>query len=78
MVLSSGALHHISHNFDDHERTVREMARVLKPGGKIIIWDISHMIEATALKMNSLGVKCEVKPTINSLGFEMSMLTGKK
>src|ERR1700752_2792256 len=27
VVLSSGALHHISHNFDDHERAVREMIR---------------------------------------------------
>jgi hypothetical protein len=36
------------------------------------------MIEATASKMKSLGVEREVKPTINSLGFEMSMLLGKK
>jgi len=78
VVLSSGALHHISHNFDDHEQAVREMTRVLKPGGKIVLWDITHMIEATASKMKSLGVECEVRPTINSLGFDMSMLTGKK
>lgn len=78
VILSSGALHHISHNFEDHERAVREMVRVLKPGGRIVLWDITHMIEATALKMKSLGVECEVKPTINSLGFEMSMLLGKK
>jgi arsenite methyltransferase len=77
-VLSSGALHHISHNFDDHERAVREMVRVLKPGGRIVLWDITHMIEATASKMKSLGIECEVKPTINSLGFEMSLMTGKK
>ena len=78
VILSSGALHHISHNFDDHERAVREMARVLKPGGKILLWDITHMIEATAAKMKSLDVECEVKPTMNSLGFDMSMLIGKK
>ncbi|MCI0550260.1 MAG: class I SAM-dependent methyltransferase [Anaerolineae bacterium] len=67
VVLSSGALHHISHNFDAHERAVREMVRVLKPGGKIAIWDITHMIEATASKMKSLGVECEVKPTTSDL-----------
>ena len=78
VVMSSGALHHISHNFDDHERAVREMVRVLKPDGRIVIWDITHMIEATASKMKSLGVECEVKPTTRSLGFDMSMLIGKK
>ena len=78
VVLSSGALHHISRDFDDHERTVREIVRVLKPGGKIVIWDITHMIEASALKMKSMDVECEVKPTINSLGFDMSMLIGRK
>lgn len=78
VVLSSGALHHISHNFDDYERAVREMLRVLKPGGKIVLWDITHMIEATASKMKSLGIECEVRPTINSLGFDMSMLIGRK
>jgi SAM-dependent methyltransferase len=78
VVLSSGALHHISHNFDDHERAVREMVRVLKPGGKIVLWDITHMIEATAAKMKSLGVESEVRPTTRSLGFDMSMMVGKK
>ena len=78
VVLSSGALHHISRSFEDHERTVREMVRVLKPGGKIVIWDITHMIEATAAKMTSFGVECDVKPTVSSLGFDMSMLIGKK
>jgi arsenite methyltransferase len=78
VVMSSGALHHIVQNFDDHERTVREMVRVLRPGGKIVLWDITHMIEATAAKMKSLGVECDVKPTINLLRFEMSMLIGRK
>ena len=78
VVLSSGALHHISHSFDDHERAVREMVRVLKPGGKIVLWDITHMIEATAAEMKSLGIMCEVRPTTRSLGFDMNMMIGKK
>lgn len=78
VVMSSGALHHISRNFDDHERAVREMIRVLKPGGRIALWDITHMIEATAAKMQSLGAVCEVRRTTSSLGFDMSMLIGKK
>ena len=78
VVLSSGALHHISHNFEDHDRAVREMARVLKPGGKIVLWDITHMIEATAAKLDTLGVTCEVRPTVRSMRFDMSLLTGRK
>jgi SAM-dependent methyltransferase len=78
VVMSSGALHHISRSFEDHERTVREIVRVLKPDGRIVIWDITHMIEATAAKMKSLGIECEVKPTTRSLGFDMSMMLGKK
>jgi len=78
VVMSSGALHHISHNFEDHERAVREMVRVLKPGGKIVIWDITHMVEATAQKMRSMGIECEVRPTNRTLGFDMSIVSGRK
>jgi len=78
VVMSSGALHHISHNFDDHEQAVREMVRVLKPGGKIVIWDITHMVEATAQKMRSMGIECEVTPTNRNIGFDMSIVNGRK
>lgn len=78
VVISSGALHHISHNFDAHERAAREMVRVLKPGGNIVIWDITHMVEATAQRMRSMGIECEVKPTSSNLGFEMSIVSGRK
>jgi len=78
IVLSSGALHHINNNFDDHEQTVREMVRVLKPGGKILIGDITHMIEATELKMRSMGVECNVKPTTRFFGIDMSVMVGMK
>jgi arsenite methyltransferase len=82
VVMSSGALHHIVRNLDEHEKTVNEIVRVLKPGGKVVLWDITHMIEATTSKMKSMGIDCEVKSTTNSLGFDigfdMSMLVGKK
>ena len=78
VVMSSGALHHISHNFEDHEQAVREIVRVLKPGGQIVIWDITHMIEATAQKMRLMGIKCEVRPTNRNIGFDMSIVSGRK
>ena len=78
VVMSSGALHHISHNFDDHERALREIVRVLKPGGKVVIWDITHMVEATAQKMRSMGIECEVRPTNRNIGFDMSVVSGRK
>ena len=78
VVLSSGALHHISHHFEDHERAVREIVRVLKSGGQVVIWDITHMVDATAQKMRSMGIKCEVTPTNSNLGFDMSILNGRK
>jgi len=78
VVMSSGALHHISHNFEDHEQAVREIVRVLKPGGQIVIWDITHMIEATAQKMRLMGIKCEVRPTNRNIGFDMSIVRGRK
>jgi SAM-dependent methyltransferase len=78
VVMSSGALHHISHNFEDHERAVREMVRVLKPSGQIVIWDITHMVEASAQKMRLMGIECEVTPTNSNLGFDMSIVSGRK
>ena len=78
VVMSSGALHHISHNLDDHEQAVREIVRVLKPGGRIVIWDITHMVDATAQKMRSMGIECKVTPTNRTLGFDMSMVIGRR
>ena len=78
VVLSSGALHHICHNFADHEQTIGEMVRVLKPGGQMAIWDITHMIEATASRMWQAGLECEIREGDRFLGFEMSLLLGQK
>lgn len=78
VVMSSGALHHICHGIPDHQRLVGEIVRVLKPGGHIILWDITHMIDATALRLRQSGLTCEVKPASRFLGFEMSLLVGEK
>jgi ubiquinone/menaquinone biosynthesis C-methylase UbiE len=58
---------------------MNEMLRVLKPGGKIALMDISHMIEGYASNMKAKGVTSDVNKTIKSpFGFEMSVMMGKK
>ena len=79
VIVSSGALHHISRDRAEHEQAINEMLRVLKPGGKIALMDITHMIEGYAANMQTKGVTSEVKKTVPSpFGFEMSVMIGKK
>ena len=79
VIVSSGALHHISRDRSDHEQAAKEMLRVLKPGGKIALMDISHMIEGYASQMKTSGVAGNVNKTIASpFGFEMSVMIGQK
>jgi len=79
VIVSSGALHHISRDRAEHEQAINEMLRVLKPGGRIALMDISHMIEGYASNMQAKGVTSEVNKTVQSpFGFEMSVMIGKK
>ena len=79
VILSSGALHHISHEMPDHEKAIKEMLRVLKPGGRIAVFDTSHMVKGYGSRMRSMGITNEVQEAVNSpFGFEMSVMIGKK
>ncbi len=79
VIVSSGALHHIGRDRAEHEQAMHEMLRVLKPNGKIVLMDISHMVEGYAAAMKPLGITSEVRPTPPSpFGFEMSILFGKR
>jgi len=79
VVVSSGALHHIGRDHADHELAINEILRVLKPGGKIALMDIVHMVEGYTANMKTKGIDGEIKQTIKSpFGFEMSVMMGKK
>jgi len=79
VIVSSGALHHISRDRAEHEQAINEILRVLKPGGQLALMDISHMIEGYASSMKTKGVTSEVNKTVQSpFGFEMSVMIGKK
>ncbi len=78
VVASSGSLHHIGREYVDFERTIREMMRVTKPGGQIVIWDLVNLVNACATMMNFAGVKCEVRETGRFLTYNMGMVVGRK
>jgi ubiquinone/menaquinone biosynthesis C-methylase UbiE len=78
VVLSSGAMHHISHNREEFGQVVGEIVRVLKPGGQVVIWDIEHMVEACASHMTQAGLTCEVKKADRFLKYEMGILYARK
>ena len=78
VVVCSGALHHIVHNFAEHDQTMREMARVLKPGGHLVISDVQHMVEASTVKLQTLGLICEQKKVPPFFEIEMGLMVGVK
>lgn len=78
VVLSSGALHHMVRSQSDFEQVMGELARVLKPGGQIAVWDIEHLVEASAKRLGQLGIPCEVTGGEKFLGNQMSLLVGRK
>ncbi|MCA9942920.1 MAG: class I SAM-dependent methyltransferase [Ardenticatenaceae bacterium] len=61
VVLSSWALHHISRSSQDFGDAVSEMMRVLKPGGRIVVLDIAHMIEVLAMRLEKAGFAVEIQ-----------------
>jgi len=79
VIVSSGVLHHVGRDRSEHEQAINEMLRVLKPGGKIALMDISHMIEGYAESMKLKGITSKVNKTVQSpFGFEMSVMIGQR
>lgn len=61
VVLSSWALHHISHGREDFDAAVGEMLRVLRPGGTIVVADTAHMVEVLADRMRGAGLEVDLQ-----------------
>ena len=58
VVLSSNALHNI-YNADERQTAVREIARVLKSGGRVLILDVRHTNQyAATLRDAGLDARC--------------------
>lgn len=77
VVVSSGAVHHISRTHADFEQALREMIRVLKPGGRIAIWDTAHMVTACAARLKTAGVQCQVTAAGRFLNYDMAIVCGQ-
>lgn len=56
-VVSSFALHHIGNSAAEREKALREMLRVLKPGGTIALCDIAQIINSTSDFLQRSGVR---------------------
>lgn len=78
VVMCNGAVHHIIHGHVDFEKLMGEMTRVLKPGGRLALRDVTHIIEVSAPRLQQAGIACEVKPTASLFGFSSNLLIGKK
>lgn len=77
-VMSSGAIHHMIHSREDFEAVLSEMMRVLKPGGAIVISDITHLIDASTLRLTAAGLTCESRPIEPFLHYDRALVVARK
>ena len=78
VVLSSGAVHHIISGREEFDQLLKEMVRVLKPGGHVAIWDNLHLVQAAAQRLEAAGLRVEVRERGRSLGYEVGMVVERK
>jgi ubiquinone/menaquinone biosynthesis C-methylase UbiE len=78
VVMASGAVHHIVRDRADFARLVAEITRVLRPVGRVLLWDVPHVVEATAARLAEAGFDAGSAPTEPFLGFANSLLVARK
>lgn len=72
VIVSSLMLHHAGGS-PDREKVVREMVRVLKPGGAILLYDIRPLVGAAARQLRAHGFD-----SIGRSGSVMAVLSAKR
>jgi ubiquinone/menaquinone biosynthesis C-methylase UbiE len=72
VIVSSLMLHHAGGD-DDRKRVLGEMVRVLRPGGTILLYDVSPMISAATRRLTSSGLD-----QIQRSGRIMALVTARR
>jgi arsenite methyltransferase len=72
VIMSSLALHHMGSNAN-RDQALREMLRVLKPNGQIVLYDMFPMIGQAAALMQQQGLK-----QVQRSGFVLTVLSARK
>ena len=71
VVLSSGALHNI-YNAGERQTAVREIARVLKVGGRVLIVDVRHLSQyALTLRDAGFNGEQDAARTVQNIGWSL-------
>jgi arsenite methyltransferase len=71
VIVSSLMLHHAGGGAD-RERVLREMTRVLKPGGTLLLYDVAALIGSAARSLRQLGLG-----SIRHRGWLMALLSAR-
>lgn len=72
VVMSSFMIHHIGGG-KDHMLAAKEIYRVLKPGGQLVIFDTMHVLHHMKAALETVGLT-----NVNLSGEEGGLLTGQK